>query len=479
MTSIETANKVLDLLKLKTNWTPTIDLLEMVGIKDTTANREVFRKILVHLLDAGHLLRNGSMKFSWKVTPRLLSSGWNRQDPFDGDGPDDSGRSNLAEQTGGDDMDDDDLSRTYSRLYERGNGKPEQAAVVDNAKLNAIQYRVKELEDHRQEHCDEMSVLKSELEVKENRLDQLEKLIAKSSQTVKVLKIEEYTGKVRTLKDVILPSYFQDLVDLASCRRNILLVGPAGCGKTTVAELLAKTLGLVFGKVGGSAGLSETHLLGKSNYNLTKGTEKYRPSEFVTRYEQGGLMLIDELDAADQNVLLVLNPALDRSGMLPLVNRIDSPLAKKHKDFVCVATANTFGRGAEKIYAGRNQLDGATLDRFTIGTVECYYESGVEQNVCPSKGTIEYISNNRNLDKVKRDEEMYERVEGLGYGLRGTLTLIRDRMEEASIRRIMSTRFMEDAWVMHESKAKWTMKKILKQYFSGWTQEEKSKVLSA
>lgn len=246
----------------------------------------------------------------------------------------------------------------------------------------------------------------------------------------------------------MLPSYFQTILDLARCRRNILLVGPAGCGKTTVAELVAKTLGLAFGKVGGSSGLTETHLLGKSNMNLTKGTEKYRPSEFVTRYEKGGVMLVDELDAADQNVLLVLNPALDRSGKLPLVTRLDNPLALKHKDFVCIATANTFGRGQDRIYAGRNQLDGATLSRFQIGTVECYYDAAVERAVCP-------------------DDDLRDTIQG-----------IRKRMEEAAIRKVIDTRFLEDAFTMKEH-AKWSKDQILTSLFAGWTASEKSKVLAS
>jgi MoxR-like ATPase len=39
-----------------------------------------------------------------------------------------------------------------------------------------------------------------------------------------------------------------------------------------------------------------------------------------------------------------------------------------HEDFRMVATANTFGNGASRQYVGRNQLDAATLDRFTVIT---------------------------------------------------------------------------------------------------------------
>jgi hypothetical protein len=39
-------------------------------------------------------------------------------------------------------------------------------------------------------------------------------------------------------------------------------------------------------------------------------------------------------------------------------------MIERHKDFICIAAANTFGMGANRVYVGRNQLDAATLDRF-------------------------------------------------------------------------------------------------------------------
>jgi cobaltochelatase CobS len=259
------------------------------------------------------------------------------------------------------------------------------------------------------------------------------------------VEVRRYDRKKVDLGTATAPAYFERVVSLAAMRRNILLVGPTGCGKTTIAELTAKTLGLPFGKVGGSGGLQEIHLLGRSRPNLTTGEDTFGETEFLRCYEHGGLCLVDELDAADQNVLLALNPALDRSGLLPLPNRPGRP-AKRHKDFVCIATANTTGRGATRQYAGRNQLDEATLDRFRIGTVECDFDEAVERAVCP--------------DDL----------------LRGQLQKIRRGVEAAGLRRVVSTRFLEDAHLM-VSQGGWTREEAVGVLFSGWSEDEKSKVL--
>ena len=90
------------------------------------------------------------------------------------------------------------------------------------------------------------------------------------------------------------------------------------------------------------------------------------PWELLHDPSNGGVFLFDEIDAADANVLLVVNSAL-ANGRMSVPSRHDQPVAKKHSEFVCIAAANTFGRGADRVYVGRNELDEATLDRFRIG----------------------------------------------------------------------------------------------------------------
>ena len=64
---------------------------------------------------------------------------------------------------------------------------------------------------------------------------------------------------------------------------NILMVGPAGTGKTTLAKHLAKALGRDFGFLSLSAGVSETHIFGRT-LPQADGSWQYKASGFVEVY---------------------------------------------------------------------------------------------------------------------------------------------------------------------------------------------------
>jgi len=234
-----------------------------------------------------------------------------------------------------------------------------------------------------------------------------------------------------------------EAVELAVQGMNVLLVGPSGCGKTFLAEQVAETLGLSFATISCTGGMSEGHLTGRLLPTGEGGRFEYHRSPFVRSFEEGGVFLLDEIDAADENTLLVLNQAL-ANGALPIPQRTAAPSAGRHSDFVCIAAANTYGTGADRVYVGRNQLDDSTLDRFRIGTLELDYSETVEQSLCP-------------------DDELRERILG-----------IRRKAREAKLRRVVSTRFLEQAYVM--LRAGWTIPRILEALTSGWSDAEKGAV---
>lgn len=148
---------------------------------------------------------------------------------------------------------------------------------------------------------------------------------------------------------------FEMLVKVAGvCRLNAFLVGPAGSGKSTAGEMLAKALSLPFYMTSVGEETSKSDLLG---YMSANGT--YVKTFLRTAYEHGGVFLMDEIDAGNANVLTVINALLANH-----VAGFPDAMIKKHKDFVFVAGGNTYGTGATRQYVGRNQLDAATLDRF-------------------------------------------------------------------------------------------------------------------
>ena len=234
---------------------------------------------------------------------------------------------------------------------------------------------------------------------------------------------------------------FQDILVSAQCGLNILLVGPAGCGKTHVAHQVAEALGRDFASISCTAGMSESALQG---WMLPGdgGAFDYVPSDFVRMYENGGVFLFDEIDAADPNTLLFVNQAL-ANGSFYLPIRKGASKVQRHADFVCIAAANTFGTGANMTYAGRERLDEATLDRFRAGTVLLDYDTKFERS---------------SVD-----------AEVLAWGW-----AIRKRISEVKLSRIMSTRFLLDATKL--VKAGRTLEQIKTTYFTGWKPEERTKV---
>lgn len=137
---------------------------------------------------------------------------------------------------------------------------------------------------------------------------------------------------------------------------NVLLVGPAGTGKTTAARKAAEALGLGFSCLSVGPQTSKSDLLGFVDAGGT-----YRESLFVAAYRDGGVFLLDEIDAGNAGVLTVLNAALAGDVMAT-----PAGMVQRSPRFLTVAGANTYGQGASRQYVGRNQLDAATLDRFAV-----------------------------------------------------------------------------------------------------------------
>lgn len=148
----------------------------------------------------------------------------------------------------------------------------------------------------------------------------------------------------------------KQLIQVVGQRIPILMVGMAGTGKTHAAEQVAEALNIPFYAMSVGAQTSKSDILG-----FIHAGGEYVPTLFRKSYENGGVFLMDELDAGNANVLIQVNAALSNNYCA-----FPDGMVKRHKDFAFIATANTYGNGANRQYVGRNQLDAATLDRFAI-----------------------------------------------------------------------------------------------------------------
>lgn len=251
-------------------------------------------------------------------------------------------------------------------------------------------------------------------------------------------------GKVKKVNGV-LPPEFERMVKLASRRIPIMLVGPAGCGKTYLGEKLGEALDLEFSDQSCSEGMSESVFNGLL-LPIGKGGEfKHCSSPWMDRYEMGGVMLLDEIDAGDPNLFTYINKAIANSSYT-VAQRYLKPVIKKHEDFVLVAAANTYGHGADTMYVGRNQLDAATLDRFKVGLITMDYSRDVEKSLAP--------------------DDLCEWA-----------WKIRENIRKHKLRRVMSTRVIKDLATMTDA-YKWEQKEWDEAYFSSWSEGEKKVALS-
>jgi midasin (ATPase involved in ribosome maturation) len=159
---------------------------------------------------------------------------------------------------------------------------------------------------------------------------------------------------------------FELLLKCCIARVPVLMVGPAGSGKTTVANAVAVALKLPFEGVSFGPMTTKADLFGYQDANGI-----YHDTALVRTATKGGVFLGDEVDAGNAGVLTGVNMVLANGHIA-----IPTGMEEKHKDFVFVGAANTFGTGANRQYVGRNQLDAATLDRFAI--IEWPYDEGLE-----------------------------------------------------------------------------------------------------
>lgn len=195
----------------------------------------------------------------------------------------------------------------------------------------------------------------------------------------KVTEIKLPDGGIRKLDGVQHYQFNKVLLNL-QMRVPTYLVGPAGTGKSTIAENASQALGLDFYSKSCSSQATESSLLG-----YMSATGQYVGTGFRQAFEFGGVYLLDEVDNGNANVLTVLNSALANTFMA-----FPDGMVKRHENFVLVATANTYGHGATAEYVGRNPLDAAFLDRFASVTIG--YDNAIEEAMLNAVGLDPTVS---------------------------------------------------------------------------------------
>lgn len=176
---------------------------------------------------------------------------------------------------------------------------------------------------------------------------------------------------------------------LIGLRLNTWLPGPMGAGKSKAIELAAERNGLRFFCPPIGRETMKSDLLGYFN-----AQGNYVRTPFREAVENGGLVHFEEFDFASAAVGTVTNAALAND----TIGFPDGNVAK-HKDFVVLASANTYGTGANAKYIGSNGLNAATLDRFVF--LEWGYDEKLERAIsCNKKWTAHVQTIRAKVEKL-------------------------------------------------------------------------------
>lgn len=210
--------------------------------------------------------------------------------------------------------------------------------------------------------------------------------------------------------------------------RNVWMVGPAGCGKSTMARNVAKELDVPYLCISCGIGTSATEFVGYKYPNRES-------TKFAEYYAKPSIILIDEMTALDPAVGQVLNAALANGEI-----ETTTGLVCRHPECIIIATSNTFGNGASRQYVANNQLDASTIDRFIGGIIEVNYSVAYESQY--DTDVVNYVWK------------------------------LREIIKECNLRRIASTRMIQSGHVMKKAYFK-NWKDML---ITNWTDSEKEMV---
>jgi nitric oxide reductase NorQ protein len=136
-----------------------------------------------------------------------------------------------------------------------------------------------------------------------------------------------------------------------------LIIGPKGTGKTTLVRRFASQLGKELYSVNFSLRTRESHLIGTKT--LDRGQISFVEGILVKSMRDGGLLYLDELNAAEADVLLRLDEALDDRRQL-ILKEAEGQIIRANHDWSVIATINPLS------HVGTKELPPQLLSRFPI-----------------------------------------------------------------------------------------------------------------
>ena len=150
---------------------------------------------------------------------------------------------------------------------------------------------------------------------------------------------------------------FEILERAYSSNLFVLVIGPKGTGKTTLVREFAARKGIKLESINFSLRTRESHLVGSKT--LDSGEVGFEQGILVRSMKEGSMLYLDEINAAEADVLLRLDEALDDRRQLVL-KEASGQLVEAAKGWFVIATINPLS------HVGTKELPPQLLSRFPV-----------------------------------------------------------------------------------------------------------------
>ena len=171
---------------------------------------------------------------------------------------------------------------------------------------------------------------------------------------------KDYIPNARILEQVVKLLVSND-IDLSIC-----LKGESGSGKTEMAMYISHMLNwpLTIKQINSNIRADEL----EGERSLINGNTSFVPSELVTAFQNGHLILLDEVDKIDPDTAAKLHMPIERKPWSLAANGGEVVKANKFTRFM--GTANTNMSGGARRFVSSQRQDAAFIKRFLIVEME-------------------------------------------------------------------------------------------------------------
>ena len=158
----------------------------------------------------------------------------------------------------------------------------------------------------------------------------------------------------------------------------VLIIGPKGTGKTSLVRDFAKNNNINSESINFSLRTRESHLIGTKT--LTDGTVSFDEGLLIKSMKRGDLLYLDEINAAEADVLLRLDEALDDRRQI----------VKAKENWFVIATINPL------THSGTKELPPQILSRFPVRIRLEYPPEEIELDIVKK-----YVSGNHESEIIQ------------------------------------------------------------------------------